>query len=91
MNKFFHIITQPIKWLFLIPIYIYKVTLSKIMPDVCIYQSTCSTYTITAIKKFGVIKGILMGTKRIFRCTPRHEGGLDPVPDNIRSDIKYII
>ena len=61
------------------------------MPDVCIYQPTCSTYTIIAIKRFGVFKGILIGAKRIFSCTPKSKGGLDPVPDNIKSDIKYII
>ena len=91
MNKFFYIITRPIVWLFLIPIYIYKGTLSKIMPDVCIYQPTCSTYTIIAIKRFGIIKGIIMGAKRILRCTPKYGGGLDPVPDNIKGKIKYFL
>jgi len=91
MNKFLYIITLPFKWLFLIPIYIYKGTLSKIMPDVCIYEPTCSTYTIIAIKRFGVLKGIVMGANRILRCTPKHEGGVDPVPDNIKGNIKYII
>ena len=91
MNKFLHIITRPFVWLFLIPIYIYKYTISKILPDVCIYEPTCSTYTIIAIKRFGVFRGLFMGGKRILRCHPRGQGGLDPVPDNIQGDIKYLI
>lgn len=35
-----------------------------------------------AIEKHGVIKGIIMGTARIFRCNPFVKGGVDPVPDN---------
>lgn len=91
MNKFFHILLLPIKWLFLIPIYIYKFTISKLLPDVCIFSPTCSTYTIIAIKRFGVAKGIFMGIKRIARCHPSSGGGLDPVPDNLKTNIKYLV
>ena len=61
------------------------------MPDVCIYEPTCSTYTIIAIKRFGVFKGIALGMARIFRCTPSHKGGADPVPDNLKTNIKYLV
>ena len=91
MNKFFKIILTPIKWVFLIPIYIYKGTISKLMPDVCIFEPTCSTYTIIAIKRFGVIKGIFMEIRRICRCHPKSGGGLDPVPDNINGKIKFLL
>ena len=91
MNKFFRIIFWPIKWLFLIPIYIYKGTISKILPDVCIFEPTCSTYTIIAIKRFGVLKGIIMGCGRIARCHPSTGGGLDPVPDNLKTNLKYLV
>ncbi len=90
MNKVLSIILLPFKWLFLIPIYIYKGTISKITPDVCVFVPTCSTYAIIAIKRFGVFKGILMGTKRIFRCHSPH-CGLDPVPDNLKTNIKYLV
>ncbi len=91
MNKFIKIVLTPIKWVFLIPIYIYKATISKLLPDVCIYQPTCSTYTIIAIKRFGILRGIFMGFRRICRCHPKSSGGLDPVPDNIKGNIKYLI
>jgi len=91
MNKFLKVITAPFRYLCYGLIYTYKYTISKLMPDTCIYSPTCSTYTLIAIKRFGVIRGIAMGIKRIFRCTPRHEGGTDPVPDNIRDKIRFVI
>ena len=63
--------------LFLIKIYQY---FSKHTPPVCRFTPTCSEYTRQAIEKYGVIKGIWLGIKRISKCHPWHEGGYDPVP-----------
>jgi len=48
---------------------------------ICIYHPSCSEYTSQAIDKHGVIKGSVMGTARIMRCTPSQRGGDDEVPD----------
>ena len=45
----------------------------------CKYSPTCSQYCIDAISKYGIIKGVLLGIKRIFRCNPWSKGGYDPV------------
>lgn len=46
----------------------------------CKFTPTCSTYMKTAIERFGVLKGLCLGTKRILRCNPFTTGGYDPVP-----------
>ena len=59
----------------------YQKTISPSLPaDTCRYYPTCSHYTYQSIYKYGVIKGGWMGTKRLLRCTPWAEGGIDPVP-----------
>ena len=58
---------------------IYKRWISPILPSACRYEPTCSVYMIQAVEKYGVWRGIGKGLKRIMRCHPFHQGGLDPV------------
>lgn len=46
----------------------------------CKYRPTCSEYMLQAVVRFGVIKGLLLGFKRIISCHPFSKGGFDPVP-----------
>ena len=45
----------------------------------CKYYPTCSEYTKQAIIKYGTIKGIFLGIKRILKCNPFSKGGYDPL------------
>jgi len=55
--------------------------LAKFVPvRICGYTPTCSEYAYQAIEKYGLLKGIWLGTKRLLRCTPWHAGGHDPIP-----------
>ena len=45
----------------------------------CKFYPTCSEYTKQAIIKYGVLKGCILGLKRIFRCNPFSKGGYDPL------------
>lgn len=46
----------------------------------CRFTPTCSEYTKQAIEKYGVFRGIVLGTRRICRCRPGGGYGYDPVP-----------
>lgn len=64
----------------IIPVRIYQWVISPMLPGSCRYVPTCSQYAIEALRVHGPIKGLLLGTKRIFSCHPWGGHGYDPVP-----------
>lgn len=42
----------------------------------CVFEPSCSEYMILAIEKFGALRGIYKGIKRLFRCH-HPNGGID--------------
>ena len=59
---------------------LYQILLSPLLGQSCRYHPTCSQYAVEAIEKYGPIKGIWLGIKRIARCHPWGGSGHDPVP-----------
>ena len=58
---------------------VYKLCLSPLLPSACRFYPTCSEYMLQAVEKYGVMRGIWMGTKRLAKCHPFHAGGVDLV------------
>lgn len=46
----------------------------------CRFHPTCSEYARQAIQSRGLVRGGWLALRRIGRCHPWSEGGLDPVP-----------
>ena len=67
------------KSLFILPIKLYQLAISPMLPNTCRHLPTCSEYTIEAIKAHGVFKGIIKGTYRLLRCNPLGSSGYDPI------------
>lgn len=61
-------------------IWLYQMTLSKMLPPSCRFYPSCSQYGHEAIRKYGFLKGGWLTVKRLVRCQPFHPGGYDPVP-----------
>ena len=63
----------------------YQYFISPILGNRCRYLPTCSEYYIESLKTHGLIKGSVMGIKRIFSCHPFKflggGSGLDLVPN----------
>ncbi|HSE40587.1 MAG TPA: membrane protein insertion efficiency factor YidD [Acidobacteriota bacterium] len=57
----------------------YKRFISPILIPACRFTPTCSEYMMDAVRRYGALKGIWMGIKRILRCNPFCKGGFDPV------------
>ena len=74
------------------PVYLYKFLISPLLPNVCRFYPSCSTYFIQAVKEFGIFKGTILGASRILRCNPRNKCcGYDPVPLNIKGESKWVL
>ena len=59
----------------------YQRWISPLLGDNCRFHPTCSQYMVEALGRFGLLKGLWLGTARILRCGPWHPGGYDPVPE----------
>ena len=60
----------------------YKKIISPILGSLgihCKFYPSCSEYMMQAIEKYGCIKGIFLGVKRLLRCHPFANGGYDPL------------
>ncbi|MCG8609103.1 MAG: membrane protein insertion efficiency factor YidD [Pseudomonadales bacterium] len=66
--------------LFLAIIKFYQYCISPLMGSHCRYYPTCSAYAFQAIQQHGAIRGSFLAIKRLSRCHPFSDGGLDPVP-----------
>ncbi|MDF1542042.1 MAG: membrane protein insertion efficiency factor YidD [Anaerosomatales bacterium] len=59
---------------------LYQTVLSPLFPPSCRFTPSCSSYAITSLQRYGVIKGGWLSLRRLSRCHPWHPGGHDPVP-----------
>ncbi|QFY44703.1 membrane protein insertion efficiency factor YidD [Candidatus Methylospira mobilis] len=62
---------------------IYRYLISPLLGYHCRFHPTCSSYAIVAIERFGALRGSYLTIRRLLKCNPWHEGGLDPVPEKI--------
>lgn len=60
----------------------YRKSLSHLKSSPCCkYYPTCSQYALTAVERFGAVRGSVLAIWRILRCNPYSHGGVDFVPD----------
>jgi len=59
---------------------LYQWCLRPILGANCRFVPSCSDYAIEALKQHGAFYGSTLAFRRILRCNPWHEGGVDPVP-----------
>ncbi|MDA8812021.1 MAG: membrane protein insertion efficiency factor YidD [Amylibacter sp.] len=71
----------PFSYILALPIRAYRLLFSPWVGRNCRYHPTCSAYALEALKKHGGIKGFWLTIKRVSRCHPWGNSGIDNVPD----------
>jgi putative membrane protein insertion efficiency factor len=59
---------------------LYQLFLSPMRPQTCRFYPSCSAYALTAVQRFGVVRGSWLAARRLLRCHPWNPGGVDHVP-----------
>jgi putative membrane protein insertion efficiency factor len=67
-----------IAFFLILMIRLYQVTLSPLLGPACRFEPTCSRYMVESLRKYGVLKGLSRGLRRLSKCHPWHPGGYDP-------------
>ena len=63
------------------PIRLYQRAISPALPARCKYHPSCSAYAIAAVRRYGVMRGVVLAVWRLLRCNPWSHGGVDFVED----------
>jgi putative membrane protein insertion efficiency factor len=64
-------------------IQLYRFLISPWVGQHCRFHPTCSCYALTAIERFGAVRGSFLTVQRLLKCHPWHAGGFDPVPEKL--------
>jgi uncharacterized protein len=59
----------------------YKYFISPLLGSNCRFYPSCSSYSLEALQRHGAIIGSYLTLRRLLKCQPFHEGGIDPVPE----------
>jgi putative membrane protein insertion efficiency factor len=63
------------------PVRFYQRFISPAIPRRCKYHPSCSQYAVTAIGRYGILRGLVLSAWRLLRCNPWSHGGVDFVED----------
>jgi uncharacterized protein len=67
--------------IFVAPIRFYQRAISPGLPARCKYHPSCSEYAVQAVRRFGILRGVVLAGWRLLRCNPWSHGGVDFVED----------
>lgn len=71
---------SPLAWSLAVLIRGYQRFISPALPPACRFHPTCSQYALEAVQRHGAARGGWLALRRLARCHPWHDGGIDPVP-----------
>jgi putative membrane protein insertion efficiency factor len=63
------------------PVRFYQRLISPGLPARCKYYPSCSEYAVQAVRRYGILRGVVLAAWRLLRCNPWSHGGVDFVED----------
>ena len=63
------------------PVRAYQRVVSPLIGPRCKYYPSCSEYAVQAIRRYGILRGLVLAAWRLLRCNPLSDGGIDRVED----------
>jgi putative membrane protein insertion efficiency factor len=58
----------------------YQLAVSPFLGQNCRFYPTCSNYAIEAVRTHGAARGSWLAARRVCKCHPWNDGGVDLVP-----------
>ena len=58
-------------------VYAYRYTFGVLFPGGCKYYPSCSQYAIDSLRRYGLVRGVILAGWRLARCNPWSKGGVD--------------
>ena len=68
------------KWLLIAALKGYRLVVSPLYGQTCRYYPSCSAYALKSVEDHGALRGSWLAVRRLGRCHPWCEGGVDLVP-----------
>ena len=68
-------------WIAIKLIHGYRLVLSPWIGNQCRFYPSCSHYSEEALTRHGFFIGTYLTLRRLIKCHPWHQGGIDPVPE----------
>ena len=59
------------------PVRFYQRAISPALPRRCKYHPSCSAYAVDAVRRYGILRGLVLAGWRLLRCNPWSHGGVD--------------
>jgi putative membrane protein insertion efficiency factor len=69
----------------------YQLFVSPFSGPSCRFYPSCSNYALECVNRYGAFWGAYLTLRRLLKCHPWHEGGIDLVPEKSASRVSKAI
>ncbi|MHA7262969.1 membrane protein insertion efficiency factor YidD [Arthrobacter sp. TMN-37] len=83
-SRSWHLLLDAPRGVLILLLKVYRRIVSPLYGQVCRFYPSCSAYALEAVTVHGALRGSTLAVKRVLRCHPWNDGGVDHVPEGGR-------